>query len=102
MTMQENYTLRPASLNESDDAAELDFPGSIEAAYDNLDKLLSSDAINKMSKDTQNLADKQKKLMGNIDKLGPLMENAQNMMNGLNTGKINKLISGFSKLKVAS
>ena len=100
--IQENYTLRPASLNESDDAAELDFPGSIEAAYDNLDKLLSSDAINKMSKDTQNLADKQKKLMGNIDKLGPLMENAQNMMNGLNTGKINKLISGFSKLKVAS
>jgi hypothetical protein len=98
----EEFKLRPAALNESDDAAELDFPGSIEAAYDNLDKLLSSDAINKMSKDTQNLADKQKKLMGNIDKLGPLMENAQNMMNGLNTGKINKLISGFSKLKVAS
>ena len=50
--------LRPAALNESADAAELDFPGSIESAYDNLDKLLSSDAINKMSNDTQNLAEK--------------------------------------------
>ena len=37
-----------------------------------------------------------KKLMGNIDKLGPLMENAQKMMNGLNTGKIDKLISGYT------
>ena len=87
--------LSPASLVENDKASELDFPGSIEAAYDNLDKLLSSDAINKMSKDTQNLADKQRKLMGNIDKLGPLMENAKKMMDGLNTGKLDKLLSGY-------
>ena len=89
--------LSPASIVENDKASELDFPGSIEAAYDNLDKLLSSDAINKMSKDTQNLADKQHKLMGNIDKLGPLMANAKKMMDGLNTGKIDKLLSGFIK-----
>ena len=89
--------LSPASIVENDKASELDFPGSIEAAYDNLDKLLSSDAIDKMSKDTQNLADKQHKLMGNIDKLGPLMANAKKMMDGLNTGKIDKLLSGFIK-----
>ena len=92
--------LRPASLggNNNDDADELDFPGSLESAYDNLDKLLSSDAINKMSADTQKLADKQHKLMGNIEKLEPLMQNAQKMMNGLNTGKIDKLVGQYMNM----
>ena len=92
--------LRPASLgdNNDDDADELDFPGSLESAYDNLDKLLSSDAINKMSADTQKLADKQHKLMGNIEKLEPLMQNAQKMMNGLNTGKIDKLVGQYMNM----
>ena len=93
--------LNPASLggNNDDDADELDFPGSLEAAYDNLDKLLSSDAINKMSADTQKLADKQHKLMGNIEKLEPLMQNAQKMMNGLNTGKIDKLVGQYMNME---
>jgi len=92
--------LRPASLgdNNDDDADELDFPGSLESAYDNLDKLLSSDAINKMSADTQKLADKQHKLMGNIEKLEPLMQNAQKMMKGLNTGKIDKLLGQYMNM----
>lgn len=90
--------LKPSSTNE-DDASDddLDFPGSLEAAYDNLDKLLSSDAINKMSADTQKLADKQHNLMGNIDKLEQLMKNAEKMMQGLNGGKIDKLIKQYTK-----
>lgn len=88
-------TLKPASINEKDTGSDLDFPGSLEAAYDNLDKLLSSDAINKMSADTQKLAEKQHKLMKNIGKLEPLMENAQNMMEGLNGGKVQKLMEQY-------
>jgi len=51
-----------------------------------------------MSADTQKLADKQHKLMGNIEKLEPLMQNAQKMMNGLNTGKIDKLVGQYMNM----
>ena len=88
-------TLKPAPINKKDTGSDLDFPGSLEAAYDNLDKLLSSDAINKMSADTQKLAEKQHKLMKNIGKLEPLMENAQNMMEGLNGGKVEQLMEKY-------
>ncbi len=90
-----NLKLKPASINEKDTGSDLDFPGSLEAAYDNLDKLLSSDAINKMSADTQKLAEKQHKLMKNIGKLEPLMENAQNMMEGLNGGRVEQLMKKY-------
>ena len=87
--------LKPASIDGKDDSSDLDFSGSLEAAYDNLDKLLSSDAIQKMSADTQKLAEKQKKLMGNIEKLEPMIENAQSMMKGLDNKRLNNLIKKF-------
>ena len=86
-------SLKPTTVNDED--AELDFPGSLEAAYDNLDKLLSSDAINKMSADTQKLAEKQQKLMGNIEKLEPMMNDAKKMMESLNNGKIESMMEKF-------
>ncbi len=85
--------LNPTAVNDSGE--ELDFPGSLEAAYDNLDKLLSSDAINKMSADTQKLAEKQQKLMGNIEKLEPMMSDAKKMMESLNNGKIESMMEKF-------
>ena len=87
--------LKPASIDGKDDSSDLDFSGSLEAAYDNLDKLLSSDAIQKMSADTQKLAEKQKKLMGNIEKLEPMIVNAQSMMEGLDNKRLNNLIKKF-------
>ena len=87
--------LKPASIDGKDDSSDLDFSGSLEAAYDNLDKLLSSDAIQKMSADTQKLAEKQKKLMGNIEKLEPMIVNAQSMMKGLDDKKLKKLFGNF-------
>ena len=56
--------LKPASIDGKDDSSDLDFSGSLEAAYDNLEKLLSSDAIQKMSADTQKLAEKTEKVDG--------------------------------------
>jgi hypothetical protein len=93
------YTnLKPARIDETDDSSELDYSGSLEAAYDNLDKLLSSDAIQKMSADTQNLAEKQKKLMGNIDKLEPMIKNAEDMMNQLDSSKLTSIMDKFMKM----
>jgi hypothetical protein len=77
----------------------INFASTLESAYDNLDKLLSSDAIGKMSQDTQRLAEKQHLLMGNIDKLSPLMKTAEDLLSGLNVDKMGDMLTGMkSKL----
>tara|TARA_Y100000389_G_scaffold36102_1_gene30683 strand:- start:13820 stop:14473 length:654 start_codon:yes stop_codon:yes gene_type:complete len=77
--------LAPASVDGDDSVGpNLDYAGSLEAAYDNLDKLLDSDAMKQMGNDTEKLAQKQKKLMGNISKLQPLMKTASSMLEKLN------------------
>jgi len=100
--------LNPARINGSDDDDQdefdshptVDYASTLESAYDNLDKLLSSDAINSMSEDTQRLAEKQQMLMGNINKLQPMMENAGSMLEGLNMDKMTGMLGGIQeKLK---
>jgi hypothetical protein len=73
----------------------INFASTLESAYDNLDKLLSSDAIGKMSLDTQRLAEKQQLLMGNIDKLSPLMKTAEDLLSGLNVDKMGDMLTGM-------
>jgi len=75
----------------------IDYASTLESAYDNLDKLLSSDAIKNMSADTQRLASKQQQLMGNIEKLEPMMKTAQELMSNLNVDGIAEKIIGFQK-----
>ena len=78
----------------------VDYASTLESAYDNLDKLLSSDAINSMSEDTQRLAEKQQMLMGNINKLQPMMEKAGSMLESLNMDKMTGMLGGLQdKLK---
>jgi hypothetical protein len=92
--------LNPARINGADEDDEeemsahptVDYASTLESAYDNLDKLLSSDAINSMSEDTQRLAEKQQMLMGNINKLHPMMEKAGSMLEGLNMDKMSGMM----------
>jgi hypothetical protein len=88
-------SLKPADLPPNGKKPKLDPAGTLEAAYDNLDKLLDSGAIDKMSSETQNLASQQDKLMKNIDRLEPMLGLAEGMMDkmaGLNLGGIEKRI----------
>ena len=73
----------------------IDYASTLESAYDNLDKLLVSDAIRSMTEDTQRLAEKQKKLMGNIQKLEPMMSKAGDMINGLNIDGMGDMLKGL-------
>jgi hypothetical protein len=90
--------LSPArySANDDDDVPrhkpKVDYAATLESAYDNLDKLLSSDAIRNMSEDTGRLAEKQKLLMGNIEKMTPIMEKAGSILSGFDMGAITKLM----------
>lgn len=75
--------LQPADLPPNGKKSKIDSAGTLEAAYDHLDKLLESDAINKMSDETQKLANQQDKLMKNIDKLEPMLSSAEGMIQKL-------------------
>tara|TARA_B110000114_G_scaffold36338_1_gene37772 strand:- start:1511 stop:2065 length:555 start_codon:yes stop_codon:yes gene_type:complete len=80
-------SLKPADVPPNGKKPKLDPAGTLEAAYDNLDKLLDSGAIDKMSSETQNLASQQDKLMKNIDRLEPMLGVAEDMMKKM--GKLN-------------
>jgi hypothetical protein len=101
----ESFTqpLRPARFNAADDDDEprhkpkLDYAGTLESAYDNLDKLLSSDAIKSMSEDTGRLAEKQKQLMGSIEKIQPVMDKAKGILDGFDMTSISKMMESIGK-----
>ena len=93
-------TLSPASIDNEKKAKKkpkVDYAGTLEAAYDNLDNLLSSDALKNMTDDTQRLAEKQKVLMGNIKKLEPMMQKAGAMLEGLDMQGMQGMIQSLSK-----
>ena len=87
--------LSPANYNQSDDDTmptnkkpKFDYADTVESAYDNLDKLLSSDAIKNMADDTSRLAEKQKQLMSHMDRVGPMVEKAAGLMDKFDFSKI--------------
>jgi hypothetical protein len=75
----------------------INYAETLEEAYDNLDKMLGGEAMNRMSQDAGRLAEKQVKLMENMQQLEPLMNKASTVMEGLDFDKINSMVSGFSK-----
>ena len=86
---KESMTPASASLDEEEATGKkpkLDYAATLEAAYDNLDKVLSSDAIRNMSDDTQGLISKQAKLMENIKSIEPMMDKVEGMLGKLNLG----------------
>ena len=94
-------TLSPANFNEGDESistsnGKVDYASTLESAYDNLDKMLGSDAIRSMTEDTQRLAEKQKMLMGNIKQLEPMMQKAGSLLEGLDMGKMTEMMNGLS------
>jgi len=92
--------ISPARYNSSEDDGvsiankkpNIDYASTLETAYDNLDKLLTSDAMKNMSEDTNRLAEKQQLLMGNISKMDPIMKKAASILEGMDMGKIEGIL----------
>ncbi len=92
--------ISPARYNSSEDDGvsiankkpNVDYASTLETAYDNLDKLLTSDAMKNMSEDTNRLAEKQQLLMGNISKMDPIMKKAASILDGMDMGKIEGIL----------
>jgi hypothetical protein len=71
--------------NNSKIGSRIDYSSTIEEAYDNLDKILGSDGIQRLSGDTQKLMEQQMKLAEAMKNMGPLLENANSMLQTINT-----------------
>jgi hypothetical protein len=61
--------------------------------------MLGSDAIRNMTEDTGRLAEKQQILMGNIEKMTPIMEKAGSILNNFDMSAITKLMDKFGGTK---
>lgn len=73
---------------------EIDYATTIEDAYDELNKVLGSDGIKRLTDDTQKLMKQQMQLAEAMNSMtpliqgmGPLMEKAEGLLGGMNDGK---------------
>ena len=62
----------------------LDYAATVEESYANLDKVLGSGNIQKLSTDTMQLMNQQNKLFETMNTMIPVLEGAQNMVKSLN------------------
>jgi hypothetical protein len=72
-------------------SSRIDYATTLEDAYDNLDKILGSDGINKLSNDTKRLMQQQQKLFDTMANMMPMIESAKDMMGGIDMSKLGDL-----------
>tara|TARA_A100001388_G_C28745112_1_gene489018 strand:- start:808 stop:1449 length:642 start_codon:yes stop_codon:yes gene_type:complete len=77
----------------------IDKKASMEAQYENLDNILGKDGIEAMTKDTQKLIKRQGKLAESMQAMGPLLNNAQELLQGFDMEQINGLQETLKSLK---
>jgi hypothetical protein len=74
----------------------LDYASTMEAAYDNLDKMLGGDGIKQLTSDTQKLMAQQQQLFNTMNQMAPMLESAQNMLQGFDFKSLGNL-SGLAQ-----
>jgi len=79
-------------------AARIDYSTTLEQAYENLDKMIGGDGLQNLSADTERLMNQQQKLFGAVEKMLPMIDKAQGMIQGLDMTKINSLIGMTDKI----
>ncbi len=77
----------------------IDYASTIEDAYGDLNNILGSDGIKKLTEDTQRLMSQQLQLADAMKSMTPLMENAKTMLQGFdlkNLGNLTDLAKSFN------
>ena len=85
--------LKNAAPVNSDGGSRIDYASTLEGAYDNLDKILGSDGINKLTGDTQKLMAQQQKLFDSMKHMAPMIQNAKEMLTGFDMKELGNLAS---------
>lgn len=69
----------------------LDHAATIETAYDDLQNILGSDGIGKLTEDTKKLMSQQKNLFNVMNELAPAVKETMSMMEGLDLSQISSM-----------
>lgn len=71
----------------------IDHAATVEQSYQHLEDILGTDGIKNLTKDTQNLIEKQKKMYENIENMMPMVEQAQSFLKNFDINQINNLMN---------
>lgn len=74
----------------------IDYASTVEDAYDDLNKILGGNGIKQLTDDTQNLMKQQMQLADAMKSMTPLMEQAQNLLQGFDMKSLSNL-AGLTK-----
>ena len=77
----------PATVDdETDDSVgdRIDYAATMEQAYNNLQKMLGEDGMKSITQETKKLVSQQKDLMGTLNQMAPILNNAKETLSGLN------------------
>ncbi len=78
----------------------IDYASTVEDAYDDLNKILGGNGIKQLTDDTQNLMKQQMQLADAMKSMTPLMEQAQNLLQGFDMKSLSSL-AGLTKTGAA-
>ena len=74
----------------------IDLAATLEESYDNLNNILGTDGINKLTNDTSKLMNEQKKLFESMKMMSPLLNQAKEMLEGFDMKQINSMVNTAS------
>ena len=72
---------------------------TLEEQYSNLDKIIGKDGIDAMTADTQKLIKRQGKLAESMKAMGPLLKNAESLLQGFDVGQLEGMQNTLKSLK---
>ena len=94
-----SQSMKPAAVKEEDDEDQdfIDHSATLEAAYDNMEKILGSGGIKKLSGDTQRLMQQQQGLTEHMKTMLPMVSQATEMLKNFDMSKVQGL-AGMTNL----
>jgi hypothetical protein len=95
----------PSTVNgDSDDAVgeRIDYAATMEQAYDNLQNMLGKDGMKSITNETKKLVTQQKDLIGTLNSMTPILNNAKETLANLDLGDmgdVSEMIKKFTNTK---
>lgn len=86
---------KPAAVdggdNDEDLGKRIDYASTLEAAYDNLEKMLGSDGLKGLTNETKQLVGQQQNLMKTLNSMAPILNNAKGTLENMNLPNMDKV-----------
>jgi uncharacterized membrane protein YciS (DUF1049 family) len=78
----------------------IDLASTLEESYDNLNNMLGSDGINKLTDDTKKLMEQQGELYKNMEAMTPLVSSAKKMLESFDMSQFNDILKSASSFGI--